>query len=193
MPSAVPSPEPVLETERLVLRVPRREDFEGWAALGRDEEAMRHLGGTKSAFEAWRHFLANVGSWHVLGFGPFSVVRKSDGKWIGRIGPLHPQDWPGDEIGWTLAREAWGKGYATEAATAAIDWAFANLGWKQIIHCIAPENSASQAVAKRVGSTLQGPRRMPAPHDKDPIEIWGQSREERLARRAAGVARTLPT
>ena len=193
MPSAVPSPEPVLETERLFLRVPRREDFEGWAALGRDEEAMRHLGGTKSAFEAWRHFLANVGSWHVLGFGPFSVVRKSDGKWIGRIGPLHPQDWPGDEIGWTLAREAWGKGYATEAATAAIDWTFANLGWKQIIHCIAPENSASQAVAKRLGSTLQGPGRMPAPHDKDPIEIWGQSREEWLARRAAGVARTLPT
>src|SRR5690348_17880720 len=60
---------------------------------------------------------------------------------------------------WTLAREAWGKGYATEAATAAIDWTFANLGWKQIIHCIAPENSASQAVAKRLGSTLQGDRK----------------------------------
>jgi RimJ/RimL family protein N-acetyltransferase len=193
MPSAVPSPEPVLETERLILRVPQREDFEGWAALGRDEEAMRHLGGRKSAFEAWRHFLANVGSWHVLGFGPFSVIRKADRKWIGRVGPLHPEGWPGDEIGWTLAREAWGKGYATEAASAAIDWTFANLGWAGIIHCIAPANTASQAVAKRLGSTLQGPGHMPAPHDRDPIEVWGQSREEWLARRTAGAPRTPPT
>jgi RimJ/RimL family protein N-acetyltransferase len=193
MPSAVPSPEPVLETERLILRVPQREDFEGWAALGRDEEAMRHLGGRKSAFEAWRHFLANVGSWHVLGFGPFSVIRKADRKWIGRVGPLHPEGWPGDEIGWTLAREAWGKGYATEAASAAIDWTFANLGWAGIIHCIAPTNTASQAVAKRLGSTLQGPGHMPAPHDRDPIEVWGQSREEWLARRTAGAPRTPPT
>jgi RimJ/RimL family protein N-acetyltransferase len=193
MPSAVPSPEPVLETERLILRVPQREDFEGWAALGRDEEAMRHLGGRKSAFEAWRHFLANVGSWHVLGFGPFSVIRKADRKWIGRVGPLHPEGWPGDEIGWTLAREAWGKGYATEAASAAIDWTFANLGWAGIIHCIAPANTASQAVAKRLGSTLLGPGHMPAPHDRDPIEVWGQSREEWLARRTAGAPRTPPT
>jgi RimJ/RimL family protein N-acetyltransferase len=193
MPSAVPSPEPVLETERLILRVPQREDFEGWAALGRDEEAMRHLGGRKSAFEAWRHFLANLGSWHVLGFGPFSVIRKADRKWIGRVGPLHPEGWPGDEIGWTLAREAWGKGYATEAASAAIDWTFANLGWAGIIHCIAPANTASQAVAKRLGSTLQGPGHMPAPHDRDPIEVWGQSREEWLARRTAGAPRTPPT
>jgi|SRR5690242_1075355 len=193
MPSAVPSPEPVLETERLILRVPRHEDFEGWAALGRDDEAMRHLGGTKSAFEAWRHFLANVGSWHVLGFGPFSVIRKSDRKWIGRIGPLHPEGWPGDEIGWTLAREAWGNGYATEAATTAIDWAFANLGWTRIIHCIAPDNIASQAVATRLGSAWQGSGRLPAPHDKDLMEIWGQSREEWFARRAARAASTTST
>ena len=193
MPSAVPSPEPVLETERLILRVPRHEDFEGWVALGRDDVAMRHLGGTKSAFEAWRHFLANVGSWHVLGFGPFSVIRKSDRKWIGRIGPLHPEGWPGDEIGWTLAREAWGKGYATEAAATAIDWAFANLGWTRIIHCIAPDNIASQAVATRLGSAWQGSGRLPAPHDKDLMEIWGQSREEWFARRAARAASTTST
>jgi RimJ/RimL family protein N-acetyltransferase len=191
MVDAMPNPAPVLETERLILRVPQREDFQGWAALGRDDEAMRHLGGTKSAFESWRHFLANVGSWHVLGFGPFSVIRKSDRQWIGRVGPLHPEGWPGDEIGWTLAREAWGKGYATEAATAAIDWAFANLGWTQIIHCIAPENTASQAVASRLGSRRQGPGHLPAPHENDPMEIWGQSREEWLARRAARIIPTV--
>lgn len=181
----MPSPEPVLETARLILRPPHAEDFEAWAAIGQDEEVMRHLGGVKSRFAAWNHFLAAVGAWHVLGFHAFSVTEKGTGRWIGRVGPLHPEGWPGDEIGWTFAREAWGKGYATEAATAAIDWAFANLAWTRIIHCIAPTNTASQAVATRLGSTLQGPGRMPAPHDQDPIEIWGQTREQWFSRRAA--------
>jgi RimJ/RimL family protein N-acetyltransferase len=188
MSEAMPKPEPVLETERLILRPPCRDDFEAWAAIARDEEVMRHLGGVKSRFDAWNHFTSAVGSWHVLGFHAFSVIEKSTGRWIGRVGPLHPDGWPGDEIGWTLARGAWGRGYATEAATAAIDWTFANLGWVRIIHCIAPDNAASQAVARRLGSTLQGPGRMPAPRDQDPIEIWGQSRELWFARRRdAGI------
>ncbi|MBU6416789.1 MAG: GNAT family N-acetyltransferase [Xanthomonadaceae bacterium] len=184
----MPSPEPVLETARLILRPPRAEDFEAWAAIARDEEVMRHLGGVHSRFEAWRRFLACVGAWHIQGFNGFAVIEKSSGRWIGRAGPLHPDGWPGDEIGWTLAREAWGKGYATEAATAAIDWAFDALGWTQIIHCIDPGNTASQAVATRLGSTLQGPGHMPAPYENDPIEIWGQTREQWFSRRAARPA-----
>ncbi|HET9818316.1 MAG TPA: GNAT family N-acetyltransferase [Rhodanobacteraceae bacterium] len=175
---------PTLETARLILRVPCRDDFAGWADVFADPEAMVHLGGVQPRFSAWRHFLATVGSWYVLGFGVFSVIRKADGAWIGRIGPLHPEGWPGDEIGWTLARRAWGEGYATEAATAATDWVFDALGWKAIIHCIAPDNLASQEVARRLGSRKRGPGQMPAPYDKDPIDIWGQTREEWFARRA---------
>jgi RimJ/RimL family protein N-acetyltransferase len=189
----MPSPEPVLETARLILRPPHAEDFEGWAAIAQDEEVTRHLGGVKSLFEAWNHFTAAVGSWHVLGFHAFSVIEKSTGRWVGRVGPLHPEGWPGDEIGWTFAREAWGKGYATEAATAAIDWAFDVLGWTQIIHCIAPTNTASRAVAMRLGSVLQGPGRMPAPRDEDSIEIWGQTRAQWFSRRAARTASTPST
>lgn len=191
--SAMPSPEPVLETARLILRVPRREHFDAWAAPGNDAETMRHLGGLQSRFEAWNRFVGTIGSWHVLGFGVFSVIRKSDGQWIGRVGPLHPEGWPGDEIGWTLARDAWGHGYATEAATAAIDWAFDTLGWTGIIHCIDSGNSASQAVARRLGSVLQGPGRLPVPHDKEPIDIWGQTRGQWFARRAARTASTPST
>lgn len=193
MPDAMPSPEPVLETARLILRPQRREDFEDWAALGEDEVVMRHLGGVKPRFDTWNRFLATVGSWHVLGFAPFSVIRKSDRKWIGRVGPLHPDGWPGDEIGWTLAREAWGNGYALEAATAAADWAFDVLGWQGIIHCIAPGNTASQAVATRLGSTRLGPGKLPAPYADDPIEIWGQTREQWFARHAGRVASTSST
>lgn len=185
MPSAAPSPEPVLETARLILRVPRHEDFESWTALDADEQAMRHLGGVKTRFDSWRHFLATVGAWHVQGFAPFSVTEKASGRWVGRVGPLHPHGWPGDEIGWTLARAAWGNGYATEAATVATDWAFANLGWTEIIHCIAPDNTASQAVAVRLGSRNLRPGTMPPPYHDEPIDIWGQTRAQWFARRNA--------
>jgi len=186
----MPSPEPILETARLILRPPRAADFEGWVAAAQDGEVMRHLGGAKSRLEAWNHFLAAVGAWHILGFHAFSVIEKAGGRWVGRVGPLHPEGWPGDEIGWTLAREAWGKGYAVEAAVAAIDWAFDVLAWTRIIHCIDSENTASRSVARRLGSTLQGPGRLPAPHDEDPIEIWGQTRAQWLSRRAERTAAT---
>lgn len=182
--SAMPAPEPSIETERLILRVPRREDFDAWAAVGTDPEVMRHLGGVQSRFDAWSRFVGTIGSWHVLGFGVFSVIRKSDARWIGRVGTLHPADWPGDEVGWTLAREAWGQGYATEAAAAAADWAFSVLGWNEMIHCIAPDNTASQEVARRLGSARRGPGHLPPPHDDDPIELWGQTRAEWIARRS---------
>lgn len=181
---------PVLETARLILRAPRGEDFEPWADVFGDPEAMAFLGGAQPRLFAWRHFMAAVGSWHVQGFGVFSVLDKASGQWLGRIGPLHPDGWPGDEIGWTLARSAWGRGYATEAATAAAAWAFTTLGWQEIIHCIAPENTASQAVAQRLGSARRGPVRLPAPHDAEPIEVWSQTRAQWLARHAVdkGVA-----
>ncbi|MGH8165130.1 MAG: GNAT family N-acetyltransferase, partial [Rhodanobacteraceae bacterium] len=128
-----------------------------------------------------------VGAWQIQGFAPFSVIEKASGEWVGRIGPLQPEDWPGTEIGWTLARHSWGRGYALEAAIAATDWAFANLGWSEIIHCIAPDNTASQAVARKLGSAKRGPTIMPAPHDKDPIDIWGQTRADWFARKTGGA------
>ena len=179
----MPKPEPALETERLILRPPCGDDFEAWAAIARDEEVMRHLGGTKSRFDAWNHFTSAVGSWHVLGFHAFSVIEKRTGRWVGRVGPLHPDGWPGDEIGWTLAREAWGKGYATEGATAAIDWAFDTLGWTEVIHSIQLPNKASIALAERLGSAFRGVERLPPPYDDVEVGVWAQSREQWTAAR----------
>ena len=82
-----------------------------------------------------------------------------------------------------LAREAWGKGYATEGAAAAIDWAFDTLGWSEVIHCIAPDNVASQAVAQRLGSRQLRSTNLPAPFEAMQVDVWGQSREEWHARR----------
>lgn len=184
MPSAIPSPEPVLETARLVLRLPRREDFDGFAEMLADEEAARHIGGTAPRAAAWRRFLQMPGAWLLQGFGMFSVVDRQSGTWLGQAGPWQPEGWPGTEVGWTFRRAAWGKGYAREAATASIDWAFAQLGWSEVIHCISPANQRSRALAERLGSTVLRTVRMPAPYEGETVDVWGQSREQWLAHHA---------
>jgi len=173
---------PQLETERLMLRLPRREDFDAYAAYMADEEAARFIGGMQSRPLAWRGFLQIAGAWQMQGYSMFSVIEKSSGKWVGRIGPWQPEGWPGTEVGWGIVRSRWRRGYAVEAATAAIGWAFNYLGWTEVIHVIAPENIASQRVAAKLGSRNRGRGVLPPPFEGAPIDVWGQTREEWLSR-----------
>jgi RimJ/RimL family protein N-acetyltransferase len=83
------------------------------------------------------------------------VEEKQTGKFAGRVGPWFPAGWPGFEVGWGIASEFRGKGYAVEAARASIDWAFATFELDQILHCIDSENVASQGVARRLGAEKQ--------------------------------------
>jgi RimJ/RimL family protein N-acetyltransferase len=177
---------PRIETERLILRPPAAEDFEGWAMLMADEENARHIGGPQARSVAWRGFLSMAGAWAIQGYGMFSVIEKASGRWIGRLGPWYPEGWPGTEVGWGIMRDVWGKGYAPEGAAAAMDWAFDNLGWHEIIHSIAPDNLASQIVARKLGSSLRGPGRLPAPYQELSVDIWAQTRDEWRKRRISG-------
>jgi RimJ/RimL family protein N-acetyltransferase len=172
---------PVLETARLILRPTAAEDFDFWAALMADE-ASKFIGGPQARSVAWRGFISVAGAWAIQGYSMFSVIEKRSGLWVGRVGPWVPEGWPGTEVGWAIAKDAYGQGYATEAATAAIDWAFDALGWTEVIHCIDPENLASQKVAERLGSTNRGPGRLPAPYEAYPADIWGQTRDQWRAR-----------
>jgi len=167
-----------LETPRLLLRVPRLDDLDPWAALMADAEAARFIGGVMPRAMTWRSLMVMIGAWHAHGFAMFSVIEKESGRWIGRLGPWQPEGWPGQEIGWALVRDSWGRGYATEGAIAATNWAFEHLGWTDVIHAIAPENVASQRVAERLGSRNRGPGRLPAPFDHAAIDLWGQTRDE---------------
>lgn len=176
------APGPTLETARLNLRPTAAEDLDGWAELMGDAEAARYIGGQQNRDASWRGLATMAGSWALNGFGMFSLIEKSSGDWLGRIGPWRPEGWPGTEVGWSLVRRAWGKGYAIEAATATIDWAFDHLGWDDVIHCIHPENAASQAVARRLGSTNRGPQPLPAPFSHLPNEVWGQGKAQWKAR-----------
>lgn len=173
-----------LETERLILRLPRIEDFENYAELMGDEVAARYIGGHLSRSAAWRKFLQMPGAWALQGFAMFSIVDRTSGEWLGQAGPWKPEGWPGNEIGWSLRRAAWGRGYAHEAAVAAIDWAFDRLGWQEIIHCIDPDNAPSQKLAERLGSRSLRVGGLPAPFEDVPVEIWGQTREQWQARRS---------
>lgn len=169
---------PRIETERLILRRPEAGDFDAYAAFMADEKSAEFLGGAQSRSEAWRSFAALVGSWTLQEFSLFTVLDKDSGRWLGRVGPWVPEGWPGTEVGWGIVRDAAGRGYATEAAIATIDWAFQTLGWREVIHTIQPGNAPSKAVARKLGSAFLREGRLPAPLDHLPMEIWGQSRAQ---------------
>jgi RimJ/RimL family protein N-acetyltransferase len=174
-----------LETPRLLLRPLLPEDFEPWAAFMADPESARFVGGVQPRSVAWRGFLSMAGAWAIQGFAMFSVIEKTTGRWVGRIGPWYPEGWPGTEVGWGIVRDRCGLGYATEAAIASIDWAFAELGWTDVIHTIDVDNVASQVVARKLGSRNRGRGQLPEPYSHIVLDVWGQTREEWLARRSA--------
>jgi RimJ/RimL family protein N-acetyltransferase len=176
-----------LETERLILRPPREEDLDGWAALMADEEAAKHIGGPLPRAAAWRSMASMAGSWMLKGFGMFSVVEKASGRWIGRVGPWQPEEWPGTEVGWGLLKDVWGKGDAQESARAAITWTFDTLSWTEVVHLIGPDNARSRSLAERLGASNTGASRMPAPYENLPVDLWRQSRERWNARDAVNV------
>lgn len=167
-----------IETPRLLLRVPREEDFAGFCALMADEESARYIGGAQTPSVIWRGMAMLAGSWALHGFGMFSMIEKDTGAWIGRTGPWRPAEWPGNEIGWGVRRQHWGKGYALEATIAAMDFAIDRLGWTDVIHCIHEDNSNSQRLAERLGASNRGRGRIPPPFETQPIDIWGQTAAE---------------
>ncbi len=173
---------PTLETPRLILRPPSAEDFDAVAAFSADEVATTFLGGAQSRSVAWRSWSAIAGSWILHGHSMFSWIEKATGRWVGRGGPWKPEGWPGPEVGWGVVPDRQRMGYAKEAATAAIDWAFDALGWTEVIHCIDPKNAPSIAVAKSLGSTLlKTGVAAPAPLHGT-WNLYGQTRDQWRAR-----------
>ena len=148
-------------TERLHLRMFRPDDFEAHALISGDPEVMRYIPpGPMTRVEAWRQMAQYVGHWQLRGYGIWAVIERSSQKLIGRIGLLNPESGNGFEVGWALAREAWGKGYALEGTRAALDYAFNVVGWQDAVAVIHPENARSIRVAERLGGTFERNREL---------------------------------
>jgi RimJ/RimL family protein N-acetyltransferase len=147
---------PVIETARLKLRPWREADIAPNMAMLADPDSGRFITAdgkpVTDAFVGWRNAAIMAGHWVLHGVGMFVVEERSTGKFVGRVGPWSPQGWPGFEIGWGIASGFRGRGYAVEAARSAIDWSFASFEIDEIIHCIDRDNTASQAVARRLGA-----------------------------------------
>jgi RimJ/RimL family protein N-acetyltransferase len=173
-----------LQTERLTLRPLAPGDFEAYAAMMTDPRVARFLalGGLVPSRETmWRSFATILGHWQIRGYGFFAVIERDSGTWVGRVGPLMPEGWPGLEAGWGIDARWWGKGYAPEAAIAAIRWTFAaNPDLPRILSLIDPANENSRAVARKIGETLSGEKFQ---HEAaGPLDIWAAPRDEWLAR-----------
>ncbi|MDX6696461.1 MAG: hypothetical protein QOF02_4064 [Blastocatellia bacterium] len=170
--------EVTLETERLVLRMWRESDFEEYARICADPEVMRYLSGKPfSRLEAWRHMAFLVGHWQLRGYGYWVLEEKASGRLIGRLGLQYPAGWPGFEIGWTLARESWGKGYATEGARKVLGYAFTEMDREHVISLIHSDNIGSIKVAERLGEQVEGRTEVMGMD----VLIYGISRESWLA------------
>jgi RimJ/RimL family protein N-acetyltransferase len=125
-------------------------------AMDADPEVMRWLGGPVGREESWKRAAQHAGHWLLRGYGNWVVERREDGRFLGRVGLYRPEGWPGLELGWKLARHAWGQGYATEAARAAMAWTWGELGAPRLISMVHPDNAPSLRVAERLGMRQQG-------------------------------------
>ena len=168
-----------IETERLILRAPRMDDFEACAAFLADERSKTLGAGNLDRLEAWKVFSRIAGMWFLRGYGVFVVEDKSSGKPLGSIGPWYPITWPEKEIGWTIwTADAEGKGIAFEAAQAARDYAFNTLGWETAVSYIDAGNTRSIALAERLGATLDPQAVVPDFDGEDPCLVYRHTKPE---------------
>jgi RimJ/RimL family protein N-acetyltransferase len=161
----------MIETDRLILRLPRPEDAADLAVAYADSETVRYIGdgSTATLAEVEEGIVQWLERWESWGMGLFSLERREDGRVVGRAGFLRwdPETWEvgGDEteLGWLLVREHWGRGYASEAALALRDWAFEEGGLTRLISLIQRENLRSIRIAEKLGEQ----------HERD-VEVRGK-------------------
>jgi RimJ/RimL family protein N-acetyltransferase len=147
---------PTLETERLILRAWRADDYAPIADFYANDPNAKFVGGPQVAIDTWRRFAAIVGHWQLKGFGLFALEEKSSGAWIGWCGLWNPPEFPEIEMGYALAAPFRGKGYILEAATRVRAHAFDTVKLATLVSYINPANAPSQRVAVRLGAKRDG-------------------------------------
>ncbi len=148
---------PMLHTSRLTLRPHRADDLADCLALWSDPRVVRHIGGTPQDRQAvWFRLLRYAGMWSLLGYGMWLVEDRESGALLGEAGLLNAERGIAaldgvPEAGWVLGPSAWGRGVATEAMTAVMQWAADALSGQSIRCIIESGNDASVKVAIKIG------------------------------------------
>ena len=168
---------PTLETERLILRAPRIEDFEAYAAFNASPRSVG-VGGPYNRQAAWSRLSSLIGQWQLRGYGRWMLEEKASGQPMGVVGIYHPDDWPDAEIGWSVFDAAEGKGYAYEAAVASRSYAYDVLGRDTIISLTMDGNTRSEALARRMGALPDGIFEHP---EFGPLNIWRHLSPDQIA------------
>ncbi|MFJ9776418.1 GNAT family N-acetyltransferase [Kitasatospora sp. NPDC101157] len=174
-----------LRTDRLVLRRWQDSDLEPWAAMNADPEVREHLGDLLTREQSDASVARFRAEFDERGYGWWAIEVLATGEFIGFAGLDQVDDgmpFTGVEIGWRLARPAWGQGYATEAAVAALAFGLGGLGLPEILAVTTATNLRSQAVMRRIGMT-----RDPADDFDDPAAPEGPLRRNVLYRIARGT------
>lgn len=153
---------PRLTTPRLLLRELRATDFEAHAANSADPEAMKYMSGTVDRRHAWRVLAALTGAWLLTGAGWWGIEVVATGELVGTVGAFFRETTLGlgagadIELGWSVYRPYWRRGYASEAARAALAWAFATHDAPRAVAHLVEANAASAGVCKAIGMTYDG-------------------------------------
>jgi RimJ/RimL family protein N-acetyltransferase len=145
---------PTIETERLLLRGPKAEDFPVYRDFFVDADASEFYGGPMEADRAWRVLAADLGHWALRGYGRWSIIEKQSGNMIGGCGLWWPEGYPRSELTWWIIPSARRHGYALEASRGAIDFGYAALGWPMIETHMNDENIAARLLAEKLGGTI---------------------------------------
>ncbi len=156
---------PTLRTERLVLRPPVMADFEAYRLLMTSPRSSG-MGGPFDGRAAWGMFCHDIALWELCGHGALMMDLVGGGQCVGQVGINHGPLFPEKELGWLLYDGYEGHGYATEAAAALRDWAFAARGLSTLVSYFDPANVRSVRVAERLGG-----RRDPDAVRQDPEDI----------------------
>ncbi len=145
-----------LESSRLLLRQFKESDWRELHKYYSDVKATRFtFGRALTEGDTWRTMCGMIGHWQVRGYGPYAVEDKSSRNVLGTVGFWYPNDWPGPEIKWGLAREYWGNGFAKEAAALVLATGKEHLADYALISLIHPDNKPSIGVALAIGARLE--------------------------------------
>lgn len=172
---------PEIETERLILRGPAKEDFAVYERFFADADGSAAYGGPLSADKAWRVLAADLGHWALRGYGRWAVTLKHSGEMIGGCGLWWPEGYPRSELTWWIIPTARKQGYAREASIAAIRFGYETLGWSLVETHMNDDNIAARRLAESLGGSVIARETFPDGLTRDVFGLPKPDRQRSLA------------